>query len=53
MIPPPEKFWILNAGRETGYGVDKIEITRAHEGGGIHGKETGQQERRCKADYTH
>ena len=29
MIPPPQKFWILNAGRETGHGVDKTEI-RAH-----------------------
>jgi hypothetical protein len=29
MIPPPEKFSILNAGRETGHGVDKTEI-RAH-----------------------
>lgn len=26
MIPPPEKFWILNARRETGQGVDKTEI---------------------------
>lgn len=26
MIPPPQKFWILNAGRETGHGVDKTEI---------------------------
>lgn len=29
MIPPPQKFWILNAGRETGHGVDKTE-DRAH-----------------------
>lgn len=29
MIPPPQKFWILNAGRETGHGVDKTE-NRAH-----------------------
>ena len=29
MIPPSQKFWILNAGRETGHGVDKTEI-RAH-----------------------
>lgn len=29
MIPPPQKFWILSDGRETGHGVDKTEI-RAH-----------------------
>lgn len=25
MIPPPQKFWILSDGRETGQGVDKTE----------------------------
>lgn len=34
-IPPVKKFWILNVGRETGQGVDKTEISRAHEGEGV------------------
>ena len=37
--PPSEKISFFNAIRETGTGVDKTENTRAHKGGGIHGKE--------------